>query len=113
MGVFYVPDDFALVSLAVASPLVQKGDIIMVRQGAQAEVVVVPREKRGIRILADRGDGVVPEPGETGAETENEVAAPEPEVSKNRIFITVPRYGGKMVRMPRGSPGWVIAHRGR
>ncbi|MDA8333394.1 MAG: hypothetical protein M0Z41_00125 [Peptococcaceae bacterium] len=55
MTVFVVPDDFPLVSLAVTSPLVSKGDVIVVKEGVESEVVVVPPEKTGLRIMSEGG----------------------------------------------------------
>jgi|GEM_PF-4948661 len=53
MTVYRIPDDFPLISLALASPLVRGGDTILVQEGAGPEVVAVPPDKTGIRIMAD------------------------------------------------------------
>lgn len=54
MTIFRVPGDFPSLALAFDSPLVQRGDTILVKEGAYNQVVIVPFDKVGIRVRGER-----------------------------------------------------------
>jgi len=73
MTIFRVPGDFPSIQTAMDSPHVQRGDTILVREGAYNQVVVVPFDKVGIQVLEESGD-----PLESSGKAVTEVP-PEPE----------------------------------
>jgi len=76
MTIFRVPGDFPSISLAMDSPLVQRGDTILVKEGAYNQVVVVPFDKVGIRVMGDGGEDAL----------ENQVAGPPPDEPDNEKY---------------------------
>lgn len=117
MAMFSVPGDFPTIEKALGSPQVQRGDTVLVKDGAYTQVVVVPYNKVGVHVM--RGGEPSEEP------VGDQVIAPE-EASQNypaeepademAVHRDAPREGittssVKVFRVDQGSPYWVTVHR--